>query len=92
MNSKLFFSLICVSLFCLLFLYGCNKEISKEQAIQIMKDSDCWWDLSEEGVKLKLDGDHWIMSINRCGGVCKVSARTGKFGMDKNPMCFGVLP
>jgi len=64
-------------------------NILEGEAIQIMEENDCWWDLSEEGVSIRYEEPYWKMSINRCLGECWIHSKTGEFWKDFDAMCMG---
>ncbi len=85
--------LILVSLF--LIVSGCTEnnpnQVNQETAILKLKEAGCWWNTSEERVKVDFKDPNWIISARGCAGECKINKFTGEMNIDNDPMCAGAI-
>lgn len=67
-----------------------KQPVGQAEAVAIMEQQGCWWHMGEPGVAMRFEDPYYIMSIDRCGGTCRVHAQTREFKKDANQMCFGL--
>lgn len=66
-----------------------DVPLTKQEALTLLDDHNCIYDLTMDGVSFDLDGDVWTMSKEGCGGICTVNRATYEWYTDYSPMCTG---
>ncbi len=80
-----------------LFLLGCTapaqEPLSQEEAVRLLYDADCWWNMELDGGVVSKDGQDWLIKSNSyfCYGECRINSITRQIRIDPNPMCTGVV-
>ena|GEM_PF-2837348 len=69
------------------------SELSEAEAIEMLEDAGCFWDLSHEDVSIVHEGNDWVIQKSGCGGVCSISdTASTPAHIDESPMCMGLNP
>jgi len=68
-----------------------SHGMGQEEAVRLMMEAGCPWDLSEPDVCIRFEDPDWIIRKHECMTTCRVDAFTGELDVFPKGMCGGIV-